>query len=568
MAKTEEDALQQIFAEANRTSISRWSGWILSVFIVLVMLLLMASTYRQKLQTDQDAFAAHKREVRVQQALNTARRVQAIGAEQFLSFGARPSSDPCTPGDTPPSAACLKAIQQDLQTLIHGQFLSIRGLRRLRYASNLSSAEPSAAADRQTLQLLSHALLDLNALERWVLPLAETPTDVTSHSLYRRIVTEIQTGAAAHPDPRWSRVKARLLALPVAVSGAQASTCAQCADLVQALAEQPIRPEDTLEVYVWQAECLRKLPHLASTTADEACQTPSEPRTASALAPGEHSARRAFNQAVRWIENHPNLLMGKAPPRPGGAPLQNKVCSTVNIGAADGGDIGLRTFATTAARAFNGRAMTVLNTKQATAARLDRARDAIDKAICFRQAAQQTPAEVALSLENRAVIAYRRGYETALTGQVEAARAGFDTARCLAEAAVHDNVNLPWSWTIIYLTGALYQSPLSTPEKSCSDILSEADLSHGVKNYPIRRSSQVLRQLGFLAPEAYAIDELRNLLPILPSDHALNPTGYTTLDELINKAAEHHETYKSGEYSLLMEWNRPFVNMSKFWDAL
>ena len=574
---TEDEALEEILGETRGSLWLRIGGRLFSIFTFVVMILLMLVMFRQSAQTDQDAFEAFKREANVQNVMNSTRLVQSISAEEFLSFGSsNRRGGPCqalltpTPS-SPPSGACVQWVNKKIDALIHGRFVGISALRilsRVRPTTGFSEPLPS----------LSRILRDLNSLERWVVPLAPSIDTFLEDELYTRLLARVELASRTHPDSRWRIVRARLDALAVKVGGTSRARCDLCARLIWGKntgVEPPssmrrVDPNDSFEVYSWQAECLRKLPVLIEPKYAQLCPLPSKEHALWDLAKaaqvkGERVARKRFKKAAEWLKSTSDLLVEDQglKPRVGATVPDTLECGVLNLGEHG---VGLRTLATTAARVFNGRAMTLMNNSAIKAGALVDAEEAIKKAICFRKSAKQTSAEVALSQENLAVIAYRRAYLKAKADKTDAEdiKKAFDEARCLAEIAVADNVNLPWSWTVIYITGASYQSLWGndSEQTDCKELVDDSSLGL----IRVRPNREVWRRLIFMEPGAFAPDELPGLLPLLSTEW--NSTGYDDLRGVLSDIEREHNALQNRENGVLAHIWRLLKPFREMWSAV
>ncbi|MBX2799194.1 MAG: hypothetical protein KTR31_16085 [Myxococcales bacterium] len=532
MAKSEDEALKELLEGDGGQTWRRLLSTLWSGLTLVVVVALMFVTMRQIAQAQQDAFEAHQRETEVQQALDRARLVQAIGSEQFLSFGSSSfQRNPCATSpqsdgeaETGPSARCLRDVDRAIDDLLQGRFVEISQIRTLR---TFLQAPDGPASKRD----LADALLKLNSLERWAAPLAADRDEVTEHQLYRTVRGLVQRGQQRHSDPRWTLAQVRLDGVVLGVTGAGADVCDVCADLLWTPASddtertrRALRPSDSLEAFVWQAECLRKLPTLSDASFIDTCGgdgTASGRVSARSAArqQGAKDAEQLFRDAAAWLEHQ--------------APDGDRAVLRCGVLADSGEGAGIRTMATTASRAYNGLGMTLLNREGVDDARLSDAQLAIEKAVCLREAAQQTPAQVAASRENLAVIAYRTAYLAHEEGRTSDARTALGHARCFAEASVHHNRNLPWSWTLLHLTQGI------GTDEDCTAVLGSPTA------FRSRSRSEVWRQLTFFEPQSFAPDELQGLLPLL-RDRSLNKTGYEGLQPMLEDLAVAHEALVTG----------------------
>ncbi|MEO0602055.1 MAG: hypothetical protein AAF211_11510, partial [Myxococcota bacterium] len=210
MARTEEEALEELLNADQSISWSRITAWVASVVTFVVVVALMIVTMRQIAQTDRDAFDAHLREARVQQALDAAREVQVISAEQFRAIGmASRSSDD----------ASLQSLYDDF---VHGRFIPLDSLRKLRSVVN---SEAATEEDR----LVASLILEMNSLERWIAPLAESTGDLRADQHYLAIEQRLPDGAGSK---ELALLRRRLDSIAVAVGGANEGYCELCSNLL------------------------------------------------------------------------------------------------------------------------------------------------------------------------------------------------------------------------------------------------------------------------------------------------------------------------------------------------
>lgn len=539
MAQTEEEALDELLSQDTNPTWSRWAAWIASIVTLGVVVTLMFVTMRQIAQTDRDAYEAHRREVRVQRALDSARQLQSISAEQFLSFGTSRGQAPACTAETVDSPACVALAQSVLADFIQGTFLGSDGLRQLRVVAG----HPDAPED---LRDIAAFVRDANSLERWVAPMAESVDVLRADQLFRSVSERIPEGGTGP----WPLVRARLDGIALAVGGANSDTCGACSELLWG--DQPgssdeatpafIDPSDSFELAVWQAECLRKLPTLSDPAfagcSNSARDTSREAKLARDK--GRQLSEDQFRAATTWFESQ-------------ALPDDHKVCGV--LASASGEPAGRRTIATTAGRAYNGLAMSLINHPKVSTLTLEEAKQAIERAVCFRAEAQQTPSQIAGSGENLAVIAYRDALQALEEGQEEAAREAFNEAKCRAEAAVTDNVNLPWSWTILYLTHTARPSVFEGLE-TCGDITGRPESEVGGHG---RTSTRLWRQLSFFTPGSFAPEELPGLLPMFPNG-PFNRTGYTDLGDMLTDLDEAHDNLAGSEDDLLQVFMSSLVS--------
>ncbi len=512
MARTEEEALQELLNADQSISWSRVTAWVASVVTLVVVVALMIVTMRQIAQTDRDAFDAHLREARVQQALDSAREVQAISAEQFLSFG------------TPASFGSDPSLDAIFAEFAHARFVPIGALRTLRELATDSEATSNERA-------LAKVILEINSLERWIAPLAESTSELTSDAHYVAALEGIPDSDQAP----WPIVRRRLDAVAVSVSGANDGTCDLCAkllwgdDVANVSAEDEpsfVDPKVSFGLAVWQAECLRKLPTLVEPEFASCDGEGSEESRREARAHGREVAEQRFREATRSFE-----IQSAGP--------DEKICGVLTSDQREAA--GRRTLATHAARAYNGLAMSLVNHDAVTAEQLGAATEAIDRAICLRQEAQETRAQVAASRENLAVIAYREAWQAHDAGNEQDASKAFNRARCHAEVAVRDNPNLPWSWTILYLTNTA-RSSVFEEAPDCAEALEGADVTVSRQS---RSRSGLWRRLTFFEYDAFAPEELPGLLPMFPSGR-FNRTGYGDLATMLLDLREDHLALRDG----------------------
>ncbi|MEN0060718.1 MAG: hypothetical protein AAGA48_01140 [Myxococcota bacterium] len=517
MARTEDEALDELLNGERSLSWSRVTTWVASVVTLLVIVALLAVTMQQIAQTDRDAFDAHLREARVQRALDAAREVQAIGAEQFLSFGAPRGATKCQEGLE--AEGCSAGFRRIVQDFVHGRFVDFNAVRELRAVAGAGGGDEQA---------LAAVILDINSLERWVAPLAESAADLEGDELYRSVTARLPNDREA----AWSRIRDRLDAVSLGVSGANEGSCEVCArmlwgdpgEVAAGAAPSFIDPADSFTLSVWQAECLRKLPILADpayANCDMTAHSDDEHETAQAM--GRVTAQERFEAATAWLEAQASSD-------------GEKVCDVLEGGSGTG----RRTVSVIAGRAYNGLAMSLINRDAVSSLHLKQASEAINRAICFREEAKETRAQVAASRENLAVIAYRRAWQKQVEGERDDASEAFGQARCLAEAAVADNANLPWSWTILYLTHTASSSVFA--DLDCAEAMGQPDSEVGNRS---RTRARLWRKLTFFDPDAFAPEELPGLLRMFPEGE-FNRTGYTNLAPLLVDVADDHRALRDG----------------------
>lgn len=516
MTKSEDQVLDELLGSQRTGWLQRLLRIAFSLGTLTLLLVLSVLIMREIHLSEQEAYESHRAERRVQLGLTAAHDVQTSSAEQFLSFNAVGAPDPCQPrGGAVDVAACGRRAGAILDHALQGRFVGVSELRSLRTFATLSDA---AEAERTVAQ----AVTSLNSLERWVVPLATDVDRFVEDPYYAALLDTVDTQQL--DSPRASALRARVHALPLQVAGTPDARRPYCERILWDGDDAVlISPETSLEVLIWQAECLRKDPSLIdrSFTSAADATAPDEPDAdalrAAAMIKGRRAAVARFQQAVDAIE---------APPERSG----RRVCG---VELDPDITVGLRTFATSAARAYNGLAMTLI-TGQPTEASLDAARDAIRKAVCFRKEAKQTAAVQAGSQENLAVIAYKRAHLALEAGNEPAAWHAFKEARCEAERAVRDNPLLPWSWTVLYITETALRSPWSDEEIDC-----EAMFRIDVR-YKRRAIPAIWRKLTFFAPTRFAPDELPTLLPLATSPSPFNETGFDDLEALLEaQDAEH-----------------------------
>ncbi|MEM6928715.1 MAG: hypothetical protein AAF602_17385 [Myxococcota bacterium] len=513
MARTEEEALEELLNADQSISWSRITAWVASVVTFVVVVALMIVTMRQIAQTDRDAFDAHLREARVQQALDAAREVQVISAEQFRAIGmASRSSDD----------ASLQSLYDDF---VHGRFIPFDSLRRLR---RVVTSETATNEDR----LVASLILEMNSLERWIAPLAESTSDLQADQHYLAIERQLPDGESSK---ELALLRRRLDSIAVAVGGANEGSCERCANLLWGDDLESLDPEaspsfidpaDSFALAVWQAECLRKLPILV----DPAFATCSGEHTDE-----EHAASQKRGRGVAEERFQVATEAFQAASADGEAFICDVMAGDINEAQ------GNRTVATHAARAYNGLAMSIINHESVSAERLADARVAIERAICFREEAQETRSQVAASRENLAVIAYREAWQAHSAGNQGTAQDAFNRARCFAEVAVGDNANLPWSWTILYLTNTA-RSSIFEEAPNCAAALGMAE---GEVTRQSRSRSSLWRRLSFFEYDAFAPEELPGLLPMFPAG-PFNRTGYDSLELMLLELREDHRMLRDG----------------------
>lgn len=516
MSKSEDQVLEELLGSRRSGCLARIVSGAFSVATLAVLLVLSILILREIHLSEQDAYQAHRAERRVQDGLTAAHEVQTASAEQFLSFNTLSGPDPCATrsAEGPPDpAACHARIDQLVHDAVQGHFIGIGDLRSLR----MYMASPARDPGRQEL---AEAVIALNSLERWVVPLATEVDRFVSDPYYVDLVTTVDRAPSSGV---WPALRARVHALPLQVAGTPQARRPFCEQILWNGSERlDISADDSLEVLTWQAECLRKEPSLIDRSftsraahpdqVDEADQA----RRATAMTEGRRTSEAMFKAAVAAIET----------------PGTTRTRAVCGIDLDEQLTVGLRTFSTIAARAYNGLSM-ILISQEPTEDTLDAARTAILKAVCFRQEAKQTPAVQAGSQENLAVIAYQRAQLALQQGNEAAAWHAFKESRCEAERAVRDNPLLPWSWTIIYITETAMRSPWSEEQIDCEAMFAMTDA-----RYRRRAIPAIWRQLTFFAPSRFAPDELPSLLPLPEQPSPFNETGYDTLDELLEVQAE------------------------------
>jgi len=514
VARTEEQVLDDLLNADRGISWSRVMSWVVPVVTLVVMVALMLVVLQQSAQTDRDAFNAHLREARVQGALDAAREVQAISSEQFLSFRTSARGE---------EAPTLSSVVDDF---VQGRFIEIGAIRALR---EISTDETRPAADRE----LADLILELDSVERWIAPLSEDADDLRSDEHYLAVKRRIPD----HDEAPWPMVRRRLDSMALQVDGANEGTCDACSRLLWG--EDPadgtgatptfIDPETSFNLSVWQAECLRKLPILVdrSFVGCPAGREGEEAAFASARDRGRVAAIERFEATTAWLE-------GLSAPSDD---VSDYICDVLSPDETP--VAGRRTLAVVAARAYNGLGMSLINRDEVTPTQLDEAETDIDRAICFREEALETSAQVAASRENLAVIAYRAAWELYDNDQRDLAAVQFGRARCLAEASVADNPNLPWSWTILYLTNTARAS-IFEEAKDCGKVLGVDEIYR-----QSRSRSQLWRRLSFFEPDAFAPNELPGLLPMFP-EGPFNRTGYDELSMMLIDLRSAHHSLRDG----------------------
>lgn len=530
MSKSEEQVLDELLSSQRSGCVGRTISMAFSSATLALLVVLSVLIMREIHLSEQEAYEAHRAERRVQNGLTAAHDVQAASAEQFLSFGNTGGPDPCQPRGNAnvDLARCVAQIDRIIADALHGRFIGISDLRSLRvYAGQPTAAEESRA--------LARAVLALTTLERWVVPMATQVQRFVHDPRYTDLLDLATTAGGG--DPRWPLLRARVHTLALEVAATPVDRRPFCERILWERGGRIQTPADhSLHVLIWQAECLRKDPSLSdarlaipSGAASDDAEAWRTRRTA-ALTEGRSAAEAYFQAAVDAIE------------APVGGPSR-AVCG-IDLDASL--SPGLRTYSEMAARAYNGLSMTLIS-RQPTEPTLEAARDAIDKAVCFRQEAQQTPAVQAGSQENLAVIAYRRAHLALRSGNEAAAWHAFKEARCEAERAVRDNPLLPWSWTILYITETALRSPWSEEQIDC-------DAMFGLDVQVKRRAIPAIwRKLTFFTPARFAPDELPSLLPLAESPSPFNETGYDTLEALLSAQAAEWARVEAREEDLWTE---------------
>lgn len=453
----------------------------LGTIAALAVLLLYGATQIGALQARAklDAYDAHLRDRDLRAALDSLRASQAMLDEQRLVSVVddprscrklhRPADFqpmPGNPGDIPAEeAACL--VDQVLL-----------GAKTLSFGESTALGTEAATTGDPVLA----AVRDLLALERNVAPTAGSARAVRAHPLYGGIANAAPPGV----DPAlWDRILAKRLAIVAAVE----LTDDDCAK-IQHFA---VDAAQAFDVVTWQGECLRK----RGTTPDAVGQ-----------------AREHFQRAVDAL---PAILAAQPSLAVSDPKDEVSLCSRVRAGA--------RTLGATAARAYNGLAMTEVSLGD-----LHDASEHIAEAVCLRRLAMQTEAQVALSEENQAVIAFRK--------------AEWLKARCTAEGALAANGQLTWSWTVLYLlrTGPPpVQAAVAAP---CPQV-DAADAED--RRVDLTRLSELdlHQRLTFFADGEFDRSELVKLLP--PTE------GFRELDLLLTNVSADHAALREGRTGTLAE---------------